>query len=87
MNYQGLFFFFLYWLILLCTLIENAELHNVLTILWSWFAIKNNQQIGVSLERLPPFIQMFKVALYTKGSTIYKPTSQYGDLNTLWKCF
>ena len=23
------------------------------------------------------------VALYTKGSTIYEPTSQYGDLNIL----
>ena len=28
----------------------------------------------------------FKVVLYTKGSTIYEPTSQYGDLNILWKC-
>ena len=27
-----------------------------------------------------------KVALYTKGSTIYEHTSQYGDLNILWKC-
>ena len=25
----------------------------------------------------------FKVALYTKGSTIYETTSQYGDLNIL----
>ena len=24
-----------------------------------------------------------KVALYTKGSTIHEPTSQYGDLNIL----
>ena len=29
----------------------------------------------------------FKVALYTKGSTIYETTSQYGDLNILWNCF
>ena len=26
------------------------------------------------------------MALHTKGSTIYEPTSQYGDLNILWKC-
>ena len=26
------------------------------------------------------------MALYTEGSTIYKPTSQYGDLNILWNC-
>ena len=25
----------------------------------------------------------FKVALYTKGSKIYEPTSQYGNLNIL----
>ena len=29
----------------------------------------------------------FKVALYTKGSTISEPTSQYDDLNILWNCF
>ena len=27
--------------------------------------------------------EVFKMALYTKGSTIYYPTSQYGDLNIL----
>ena len=27
--------------------------------------------------------KFLKVALYTEGSTIYKPTSQYGDLNIL----
>ena len=29
------------------------------------------------------FVHLIKVALYTKGSTIYEPTSQYGDLNIL----
>ena len=33
------------------------------------------------------FIILFKVALYTWGSKIYLPTSQYGDLNILWNCF
>ena len=29
------------------------------------------------------FGKLFKVALYTDGSTIYKPTSQYSDLDIL----
>ena len=29
---------------------------------------------------------LIKVALYTTGSQIYYPTSQYGDLNILWNC-
>ena len=29
------------------------------------------------------FSRGFKVALYTKGFTIYEPTSQYGDLNII----
>lgn len=57
--FKGCFFFSIDLFYYVHT-VQNAELHNVLTILWSWFAIKNNQQIGVSLERLPPFIQMFE---------------------------
>ena len=37
-------------------------------------------------RRFKKNIYIFKVALYTKGSTIYKPTSQYGDLDILWNC-
>ena len=32
------------------------------------------------------FKDLFKVALYTKGSTIHLPTWQFGDLKFLWNC-
>ena len=37
-------------------------------------------------ERERENLNWLKVALYTKGSTIYKPMSQYGDWNILWNC-
>ena len=58
---------------------------------WWWHSIiypghKKSWNWERERERERERRERFKVALYTKSSTIYEPTSQYGDLNILWNC-
>ena len=43
----------------------------------------NNMYWSIYVCKICTISAQLKVALYTKGSTTYKLTSQYGDLNIL----